>query len=155
MEHSPIYPAYASQRVDHYNSGDGNIPAIRLQDADPMSLSQWAIKQRLETLERQRAHYLHQYARSTCRAPEISNGLNECFDSKDDQFDRDETIMTLHCAQERLVAARFDGAYLDIVSRDVAHLHAALRNGATGQSADEEEEEEVATEITHALCGRQ
>ncbi|KAI0668290.1 hypothetical protein C8Q78DRAFT_993756 [Trametes maxima] len=118
--------------------GDGglqvgrNIPSIPLTDVDPTFLSEQAIKQRLDTLERQRAHYIHQYARCTGRALDISNRLNKCLDGEGTPFDRDEAIIVLHCAQERLVAARID----------------ALGDDATGQSADEEEE--VATSILRA-----
>ncbi|KAI0669285.1 hypothetical protein C8Q78DRAFT_992899 [Trametes maxima] len=125
--------------------GSRNIPAIRVKEVDPTSLSQQVIKRRLETLERQRVHYLRQYSRSTRRAHDISNELNECFGGDGAHFDRDSAIIALHCAQESLVAARVDGGYLAIVSCDIARFRAALGNDAFDQSADEEEE--VADEI--------
>ncbi|KAI0675895.1 hypothetical protein C8Q78DRAFT_988369 [Trametes maxima] len=149
----PTSPPHASSTVESPRASPRTVPertslktspslvlmASPSLDVDPTSLSQQAIKHRLETLERQRAHYLREYSRSTREALDISIGLNQNFSEDDTHFNRDMTLVTLHCTQESLVAVRIDGAYLTIVSRDIARFRAALDNGPSAQSADEEE----------------
>ncbi|KAI0640395.1 hypothetical protein C8Q79DRAFT_1015178 [Trametes meyenii] len=120
---------------------DDNITkpsSISIADVDPTDLDNNAIADRLDTLRRQHDHYARQYARTTQRAIDITHQLNETFDVSAPDYERDLTIVLIHHAQEVLVETRIDGAYLDLLCRDIVRYEAALKKD--GDSAEGEAE---------------
>ncbi|KAI0640394.1 hypothetical protein C8Q79DRAFT_1015177 [Trametes meyenii] len=108
--------------ADEEADSDDNAPALRAHFGDPDTLSDEHIRQCLDTLDRQRVRYLRTYAQSTERAAKASVNVNHILPDDDADFDREAAIVTLHALQEYLVAARVDGAYLDIIYRNIDTL---------------------------------
>ncbi|KAI0652684.1 hypothetical protein C8Q79DRAFT_923062 [Trametes meyenii] len=129
------HESIARMADEESDSGD-NVPALRANFGDPNTLSDESIRVRLNTLDRQRVRCLRQYARSTEQAAELSVAVNTLLPGDNADFDREVAIVILHAVQEKLVAARVDGAYLDIVYRDIETLTDVLNHRTAAAEHD-------------------